>query len=130
MVGCWREDGGRVGEVWGARPGPDEGPLALFALPLLLLLLFAPALLDARRRFRERSGCVTASSASCSSSSSFPPEMLRPPGTLAGPDGAAPTCGGMGMAAARPRGWPTGMDDGRVPCGAFRQAWMRFLPSG
>ena len=29
-----------------------------------------------------------------------------------------------------PRGWPMGMEEGRVPGGALRQAWMRFLPSG
>lgn len=38
------------------------------------------------------------------------------PGMLIGPD-------------ERPMGGPTGMEDG-TPWGAFRQAWIRFLPSG
>ena len=102
-----------MGDDWFARPDPELGPLALFPDAAWFEAWFAPALLEARRRLRGPRSEM--SSASWSSSSSFPPEILRPPGTLAGPGGAAPTWGGMGMAAERPIGWPTGRDDGKVP---------------
>lgn len=55
------------------------------------------------------------------------PLMERPPGRLLGPV----VLPGMLMGLAeRPMGAPTGMEDGREPCGALRQAWMRFFPSG
>lgn len=48
-----------------------------------------------------------------------PPGMLLAPGPgmLIGPD-------------VRPMGVPTGMDEGKEPCGALRHAWIRFFPSG
>ena len=54
-----------------------------------------------------------------------PPGMARPPGrfVLPGP--------GRDMGPdARPMGAPTGIAAGTEPWGAFRHAWIRFLPSG
>lgn len=80
-----------------------------------------------------RPPCAAAWSSLWSSSPSSslmlgPPLMERPPGMLA-------LGGGPGMFMAlppdeRPRGGPTGMEEGRVPWGALRHAWIRFLPSG
>lgn len=79
------------------------------------------------------------------SSSSLVPPIVRPPGTLRGAPGPPCMCGGacpgigccwggggggMLWGALRPKGAPTGKEEGREPCGAFKQAWMRFLPSG
>jgi len=73
------------------------------------------------------------SSSSFGSSSSLadelvgPPLIERPPGMLfetGGPPGPP-----MGPEE-RPRGVPTGREDGRVPWGALRHAWIKFFPSG
>ena len=89
-----------------------------------------------RRRLRVRSPSLGsgggASWASCSDVSSSLPPMARPPGTLGGGAGAEGVCGlptPIGFAE-RPRGVPTGIEEGSWPCGALRHAWMRFLPSG
>lgn len=50
--------------------------------------------------------------------------MANPPGMLLGGPGID-----IGPDV-RPIGVPTGMEEGRVPWGALRHAWMRFLPSG
>lgn len=50
--------------------------------------------------------------------------MDSPPGILFGGPGIA-----MGPDE-RPMGAPTGIEEGRVPCGALRHAWIRFFPSG
>ena len=89
---------------------------------------------DARRRRLSpefaRPPCAAGSSSwSSSSSLEGPPDWLpmeRPPGRLLAGEGPP----GMLIAEARPIGRPAGMLEGRVPCGALRQAWVRFLPSG
>ena len=122
------ESGGRGIELgeWG-----DVAPRELAAVDEA-----GPVVDDARRRRLSpdaaRPPCPTASSSSLSPSSSLIAEpggalMERPPGRLLVPvAGPAMLIGPE----ERPRGAPTGMAEGRVPCGALRHAWIRFLPSG
>lgn len=106
-----------------ARGGAAEPGDGLFAARDVV------AAFDERRR-----RLVPMRSSASSSWSSSPPSlgpcwlpMDRPPGRLLGGTVGG---GGMGPPDWRARGAPTGIDDGSVPWGALRQAWIRFLPSG